>query len=500
MAAWFNRHGRVPKVTAGAVVVALVALAPSAFGSSPAGRGPGASWSSSRPASSVSTTMYVSAVDCAKVHKGAYSGQESGLELFGRYNGRFGPIYPSDFAGVYTYCHGKTQVYAARFVTADPGAGVYRFYAARFRVAPGDPLKLSITSGVTGVKLKITDANTRESSTRNGPAIGPGTGWSAGTDPIYGGISGAPYLKGTAAIVEQYTPTGGPATIAGPVPFPPVVFDDLGLNGQLPGNEPNHSIWHGHFGTPSVTATPLSARGDFTTALIDVKKPKLGVSEDIAPVTGTVSIELPGKDTFAPLTGVSQIPDGSQINANGGYVQVTLGLKHGKSETGVFYDGQFHLHQSMDGGATASLTGGSFAGCSHHPQATTANAHGAVIAQAASAGKKKRKKVTALWANAHGNFTTQGSAGSAAVLGTRWYTEETCGGTYFKVLRDKIKVTVYYPQRHTVIVTAGHSLFAPDKWDDGAEPTCGNPIHPPCLLLLPAPKLARGRTRASISP
>jgi hypothetical protein len=495
MAAWFNRYGRTPKVIAAAAIVALVALAPSAFGSGAAGRGAGATWSSSTPVSSLSTTMYVSAVDCAKVHKGTYSGQESGLELFGEYNGRYGTAYPSDFAGVYSYCHGKTRYYAARFVTADIGAGVYRFYAAGFRVAPGDPLKLSITTGVTGVTLKITDANTHKSSTLTGPAIGPGTGWAAGTNPIFGGDGGAPYLKGAVSIVQQYTPTGGPNTIAGPVPFPPVVFDDLGLNGQKPGRGPSHSTWHGHSGTPTVTATPLSAKGDFTTALVDVKKPKLGVSEDVAPVTGSVTIKPPGKHTWEPLSGVSQIPDGSQIDADNGYVQVTLGLPHGKSETGVFYDGRFHLHQSKSGAATASLTGGTSAGCSH-PLATPANVRGGAIAHAAKA-TKKRKKVSSLWANAHGNFTTKGSAGSAAVLGTRWYTENTCGGTYFKVLRDKIKVTVYYPQRHTVIVTAGHSLFAPDKWDDGAEPTCGNPVHPPCLIPLPAPALARSRTHAS---
>ena len=49
------------------------------------------------------------------------------------------------------------------------------------------------------------------------------------------------------------------------------------------------------------------------------------------------------------------------------------------------------------------------------------------------------------------------------MLGTKWYTEDRCDGTYFRVVRDKIKVTVYYPHRHTVIVKQGHSFLAPAK-------------------------------------
>jgi hypothetical protein len=48
------------------------------------------------------------------------------------------------------------------------------------------------------------------------------------------------------------------------------------------------------------------------------------------------------------------------------------------------------------------------------------------------------------------------------VLGTKWFTENTCAGTYFRVVRDTLKVTVYYPHVHTVVVKQGHSLFAPN--------------------------------------
>ena len=75
-------------------------------------------------------------------------------------------------------------------------------------------------------------------------------------------------------------------------------------------------------------------------------------------------------------------------------------------------------------------------------------------------------------ANAHGSFTTKGSGGAASVLGTRWYTENTCAGTYFRVARDKIKVLAYYPHPHTVTVTAGPiPAFRPRR---SADVPCGS--------------------------
>ena len=122
------------------------------------------------------------------------------------------------------------------------------------------------------------------------------------------------------------------------------------------------------------------------------------------------------------------------------------------------------LNSAKNGDASATLSGGSFAICKSHKKGHS-DGHVASIAKAKakSSNGKSKKKVRSLWANAHGNFTTKGAGGSAAVLGTKWYTEDRCDGTYFKVARDKIKVTVYYPHRHTVIVKQGHSFLAPPK-------------------------------------
>ena len=76
-----------------------------------------------------------------------------------------------------------------------------------------------------------------------------------------------------------------------------------------------------------------------------------------------------------------------------------------------------------------------------------------VASVAKASNKPKGKPLRSLWANAHGSFTTKGSGGAAAVLGTKWLTEDTCAGTCFRVVRDKVEVTVYYPHPHKVVVT-----------------------------------------------
>ena len=53
------------------------------------------------------------------------------------------------------------------------------------------------------------------------------------------------------------------------------------------------------------------------------------------------------------------------------------------------------------------------------------------------------------------------------MLGTKWLTRNLKRGTLFKVAKDRydrndrIRVTVYYPHRHTVVLTQGQSLLAP---------------------------------------
>jgi predicted RecA/RadA family phage recombinase len=244
------------------------------------------------------------------------------------------------------------------------------------------------------------------------------------------------------------------------------VFQALTVGGSIVGSSGGKtgSKWVGPTGDAAADATEPSL-GSFITTRVKLKPPTLGTNADVTPVSGYTLIRIPGTHKFVKLVAGEQIPNGSEIDARHGSIQITLALPNGKSETGVFYDGRFFLNQNKkNGDASATLSGGSFAICKSHKKGHS-DGHVASIAKAKakSSNGKSKKKVRSLWANAHGNFTTKGAGGSAAVLGTKWYTEDRCDGTYFKVARDKIKVTVYYPHRHTVIVKQGHSFLAPPK-------------------------------------
>jgi hypothetical protein len=458
------RSRSVVGLTAAALVLIAV-LAPSALGSRPITHTGGATWSSTSSASSISATVYVSAIDCSGVGSNAYAGQQSGIELFGSDTSNGTPVYPFDFAGFYSYCHGGTAIYSPQFITANRTTGKLTFKTAGFDIAPGDPLEVSIVPSSSGLTLTITDVNTHQSDTATGPKLGPSTGWTAGTMPIFGGTGGEPYLNTSVLLVDNYTPSGGPTTITGPVPFAPVVFQALTVSGSIVGGPGGNtdSKWVGPTGDAAADATAPSL-GDFVTSRVKLKPPTLGTNADVTPVSGFTLIRIPGTHKFVKLIAGEQIPNGSEIDARHGSIQITLALPNGKSETGVFYDGRFFLNQNKkNGDATATLSGGSFASCKAGKKGHS-DGHIASIAKTKTKTKSNaKKKIRSLWSNAHGNFTTKGAGGSAAVLGTKWYTEDRCDGTYFKVIRDKIKVTAYYPHRHTVVVKQGHSFLAPAK-------------------------------------
>ena len=240
-----TRH-RAPGGRSVAAALLIVALATAGIVTSASGsnvaRVNAASWNSSTPATAISATVYVSAVNCRAVRPGTFVGQESGIELTGTYNSVDETAHPADFAGVYTYCAGHRPQYKAQFVIANVHLGRVSITpalvagppAARLKVAPGDPLQLSIVSSAAGLTLRIRDVNTAKIASLNAPGIGRRSGWSAGTLPIFASSSGAPKLRGSLELVQKYSPTGGPATIPGPAAFPPVVFDRLLVDHSSP--------------------------------------------------------------------------------------------------------------------------------------------------------------------------------------------------------------------------------------------------------------------------
>jgi hypothetical protein len=180
--------------------------------------------------------------------------------------------------------------------------------------------------------------------------------------------------------------------------------------------------------------------------------PVLAHTGDVAPVSGQVLVRRPGSSTFVALSSVNQIPFGTVVNATHGSVAVTTAGPHGTTQTVTLSEGEFVLTQGRNGMVQATLAGGDFSGC---PTARE-RAHAARAASARATGKHVVRK---LWAEGHGNFTTDGNYASASVRGTRWLTEDLCEGTLIHVATDRVAVVNRVNHRH-VIVKAGHSYLA----------------------------------------
>jgi hypothetical protein len=182
--------------------------------------------------------------------------------------------------------------------------------------------------------------------------------------------------------------------------------------------------------------------------------PVLAVSGNVAPISGTVLVRVPGSRGFVPLSSLREIPFGTVIEATHGHVSVTTAEPDGKTQTGEFFEGEFILKQGRNGMVVAELTGGNFSVCptarERAHKATAAATHTTV------SGKHVVRK---LWANAHGSFSTKGNYAAGAVQGTEWLTEDICDGTLIRVTRDKVLVTNLVTHHH-VEVKVGHKYLA----------------------------------------
>jgi hypothetical protein len=198
-----------------------------------------------------------------------------------------------------------------------------------------------------------------------------------------------------------------------------------------------------------LTGNPLAAAGILASEVTDAPFLQAGVNGNVAPVTGTVLVELPGSGTFVTLTGLRQVPFGTIIDATNGKVTVTTIGPHGELQSMTFYAGEFELVQGPHDQVIATLDGGRF----HRCPTARERSH---LARASSTHKHVVRK---LWAEGHGSYSTKGNYAAGAVVGTRWLTEDLCNGTLIHVATDSVEVTNLVTH-HRLRVRAGHSYLA----------------------------------------
>jgi hypothetical protein len=168
-------------------------------------------------------------------------------------------------------------------------------------------------------------------------------------------------------------------------------------------------------------------------------------------VSGDVTIKKPGSSTFVPLTGETQLPDGTIINAKHGVVSISSNEGNGTIDHALVWAGIFGLShyvykplELFGVDAKKKLYGTQFKLVEKLDCRT-----------AALQTTRKRK----LWGSGKGKFRTKGRYSSATVRGTKWYVEDRCDGTLTKVAQGIVEVQDFV-RKKGVLVKAGHRYFA----------------------------------------
>jgi len=198
-----------------------------------------------------------------------------------------------------------------------------------------------------------------------------------------------------------------------------------------------------------------SADRSFTTGT--TLQPALGSTAGLAPVSGRITVKVPGKHRFRTLTAGATLPLGTIVNARHGTVLIVgaTSSSSGEVASGQFSGGVFEVTQHLPSTFIVLALVSSYSGC-------PAPVHGTLERMAAK--KKKRRHysarvLNAVFGKAHGQFKTRGHYATAADEGTGWRTSDRCDGTLIAVTAGRVTLTDFVHHR-TIVLTAGHHYLA----------------------------------------
>jgi hypothetical protein len=288
--------------------------------------------------------------------------------------------------------------------------------------------------------VSITSAGFSGSVTPNGLATQ--AYFEYGLDPKY---------SGGGAVVYDHTTQ--PQSIG--LDFSSHSIGPVAVSGLLP-----NALYHVRLVAINSDGTTLGPDVTFTTEAAPAPSaPTLGKTFNVAPVSGFVLIKIHGK--FVPLTGLDQIPSGSQIDARHGSLElITSNGTKSKTQHGTFGGAIFKLTQERSGPdkglVTLSLAEGAFRGAPSYALCRKTKHKAAGDASAASASSRT---LQLLHASAHGKFRTKGRYSAATVLGTKWTVADRCDGTLTHDITDSVAVNDFVHHRR-IILHAGQSYLA----------------------------------------
>ena len=201
-------------------------------------------------------------------------------------------------------------------------------------------------------------------------------------------------------------------------------------------------------------------------------------------------IKINGK--FVPLTGLEQIPSGSQVDARHGSLElITSTGQQGKTQHGTFGGAIFRLTQERSGPnkglATLTLLEGAFKGA---PSYAICKKHKAGDASAAAVSSKV---LQLLHASAHGKFRTSGRYSAATVRGTIWTVADRCDGTLTHDVTDSVAVKDFVHHK-TIILHAGQSYLAKNRRPDSDVRRAVVAVAMAALLAFAAPGAGGARS------